>query len=93
MTPAELAAYRALVPFGIKAAERAEIAALTVAALADVPAEYLHLGADDKHATWGVSSDLARELPWSVPTARRWQVAGAAVMAAVKVMLDEGSTT
>lgn len=91
MTPAELAAYRALVPFGMTAADRAEFAARVVAALAEVQPEYLHLGENDEHGSWGVTAELATQLPWTVPVLRRRQVAGAAVMAAVRVLRSEGN--
>lgn len=89
MTPAELAAYRALVPFGIKAADRAEFAARVVAMLAEVKPQYLHLGADDEQGSWGVTAELAKHVPWSVPLVRHRQVAAAAVMAAVGVLMEE----
>ena len=59
MTPAELAAYRAMARFRITPAERAAFAAEVVAMLADVPADLLPRGTEYPEA-WGVTNELAR---------------------------------
>jgi hypothetical protein len=81
------AAYKALAPYRISAAERDTIAQKISDTIAEVPRSDLPL-VIEAGLYGGVAAGIAWMIPSHVPTGRRREAAGAAVVAAARAILD-----
>jgi hypothetical protein len=82
------AAYRALAAYRITAADRDVIAQKISDTLAELGEPELSIVAESgMHG--GIASDFAWQIPSHVPTGRRREAAGAAVVAAAQAILTE----
>ncbi len=81
------AAYKALAAYRISATERDEIAQKVSDTLAEVPRDDLPMVIENG-MYGGIAGDFTWQIPSYVPTGRRREAAGAAVVAAAQAILD-----